>query len=419
MKNLNIVAIQEGATIPEDIAKKYQLTFADTSKNLNLEQISAFCGVIRRGSSILVSFPKHYIHLDVFNQLSISEKLKHIRLILDSILNYELNPTYSSFRKKNGLSNSFSFISFFKIYDYFQKYGLYVKSKRGLKMGYNGKISWKDTIKKSQKVISDGNLVFLPFCIRENVNAEDFITKCMIFAINYTEELFGKLLDLPDNSTIASRGIEKVLISNSRAVILKLEMMRQRIFKDIDKSLVNDLITFFRGLNDNYQSIKDIKHYHFNNVWEKSVEKYLNNYFVGIKNNKLEFSSSGRHFKFKKLVLKNYNDVLKRSRDNLQPDHYCFDNEHQAQYIFDSKYYDHINGLNYKQFVYHMILYNKANETYDALIMPSEDKTFTEVHLDLDKEYLPIRNQRVKILLTHLRTQDVLQNFTESGNGFE
>lgn len=63
-----------------------------------------------------------------------------------------------------------------------------------------------------------------------------------------------------------------------------------------------------------------------------------------------------------------------------------------------------------------MILCNRAANTYDALIMPSENKTYTETHLDLAMNYLPIKNLSIKILLTHLNTQDVLENFIEVGN---
>lgn len=385
MKKLDIVAIQEGTVIPDDVLKKFQLSFLDIGKNANLERVSSFCGVVRRGTSILVSFPKHYISLKCFNKLSNSNKLKHIRLILKSILNYELNPAYSSFRKKDDLNTSFSFSSFFNIYGYFQKYGLYFENRENIRKGYSGKISWKDTIQKSQKIISDGNLVFLPFLIHQNISDEDFITKCMVFAINYTEKTFGDLLDLPDNSSIASRGIESSLKEHTEAVIFKLEMMKREIFKDIDKKLLNDLIDFFRGINDSPHNINDIKHYHFNNVWEKAVESYLNNHFIGIKYDKLIFGNSEKNFNFEKKILKNYNDAFDHRNDTLQPDHYYLDKDNDVQYIFDSKYYYSITGLNHKQFVYHMILCNRAKYTYDALIMPSEIPTFTEIHLDLKR----------------------------------
>lgn len=413
MKKLDIVAIQEGTVIPDDVSKKFKLSFLDIEKNANLD---SFCGVVHRGTSILVSFPKHYISLKRFNKLSNSNKLKHIRLILKSILNYELNPAYSSFRKKDDLNTSFSFSSFFNIYGYFQKYGLYFENRKNIRKGYSGKISWKDTVQKSQKIISDGNLVFLPFFIRQNISDEDFITKCMVFAINYTEKTFGDLLDLPDNSSIASRGIESSLKEHTEAVIFKLEMMRREIFMDIDKKLLNDLIDFFRGINDSPHNINDIKHYHFNNVWEKAVESYLNNHFIGIKYDKLIFGNSEKNFNFEKKILKNYNDAFDHENDTLQPDHYYLDKDNDVQYIFDSKYYYSITGLNHKQFVYHMILCNRAKYTYDALIMPSETPTFTEIHLDLNARYLSTRQNKVKILLTHLNTKDVLKSFTKTTN---
>lgn len=63
-----------------------------------------------------------------------------------------------------------------------------------------------------------------------------------------------------------------------------------------------------------------------------------------------------------------------------------------------------------------MILCNRAKYTYDALIMPSEIPTFTEIHLDLNVRYLPTGQKKVKILLTHLNTKDVLKSFTRTIN---
>lgn len=409
MSDLNIVAIKEGQVISDDIIKDFHLDLHDVNGNMNFEKICSFCGVVRRENSILISFPKNYIDLNEFNCLTIAEKIKHIRLLLKVIVEYEINPDYSKFRKKNEVNTFFSFGSFFNVYNFFQKYGLYTNKKSTLRNGYSGKVSWKYTMKKSPKVISGGNLIFVPFVMEKDINDEDFITNCMVFVINYTVKLFGDLIDLPDNSTIASRGIDMSLENNRRAVIVKLETMRINMFKDIDKELVANLIIFFRGVNSNYHNVSDVKYYYFNNIWEKAVEKYLNNHFVTVDKDKLIFNNIGKNYKFSKPVLKNYNSS--HPNDTLQPDHYYYDRDKDIQYIFDSKYYNKINNLNHKQFVYHVLLSNRAKKTYDALILPSETSTRTEIHLNLASDYWFNESEKIKILLTHLNTQDVLKNF--------
>lgn len=403
--DLNIIPIEEGVAISDNIIKKFGLSFNDIEKTFGLGKVSSFAGIVYRGDSVLVSFPKHYVDIKKFRKETKEEKIFDIRLLANSILEYETNPAYSSFRKKKDLNSNFSFRAYFEIYDYFQRYGLYSKRKKNLKKGYNGKISWRNTIKKSNKIVSRGNLLFSPFYITETETNEDFITRCMVFSINYTNKLFGELMALPNNSSISARGVDKRFLNNTETVISRLIDIRSRIFKDIDRTLIDNLILFFEGLNDKEDNVKDIKHYYFNNVWEKAVEKYLNNHFQCVKNNQLIFSNRGNNLNFSKKEFAGYNNAYPDNK--LIPDHYFLDTTNDIQYIFDSKYYNSVKSINHKQFMYHILLSKNAQTTYNALIMPFESETWSELHLDVSEEFY----HNFKIILTHLNTRKVLNNF--------
>lgn len=409
INDLNIVAVEEGAVIDDEIVQDFDLSFLDLGKSSNMSKTCAFTGVVIRGNNLLVALPKHYVSIEKFDKLTIKEKLCDIKLILKTIMEYEINPNFSSFRKENDLSTKFSFKAYYDVFNYYHQYGLFYKESSIFKTNASGKISWKKTLNKANKIISNGNLVFAPFFIKKTAHDENFVTRCMIFVINYTEELFADIIDLPDNSRLLKRGVETVLRDNSGYVIVALSQIRSRTFKDIDKKLIDDLISFFQGLNSNVESVKDIKHYHYNDIWEKGVEKYLNRHFSGIINTTFNFMDKGLVGPFKKITLSQYDKA--NPRNIMQPDHYYYDSSDDTQYIFDSKYYRFLNSINYKQVVYHMLMINRAAHTYDALIMPTEEITYTEKHLDLSENYIISPSYPITILLLHLNTNDVLNDF--------
>ena len=102
-------------------------------------------------------------------------------------------------------------------------------------------------------------------------------------------------------------------------------------------------------------------------------------------------------------------------KHSLEPDHYYFDELERKLYIFDSKYYVSLKELNHKQIVYHVLFGNleKANRVYDALIIPTEGPTNTEVHTDIDQDYLEQGGHEIKIFLNKLNTVQVLANYAK------
>lgn len=423
-KFLNIEAIQDGLEIEDrSVIERYALSGRDVQDKYDRETgrtypVAKFVGIVAglSGTDLLISLPKNYMNLEDFRKLDYHEKIRHVRLIMANVCRKFDSQWYTRFDRHEDTEGNFAMDAFYRIYDYYRRYDLYKVNKRTIKPGYYGKVAWKDTMNRASKVIDHGNLVLLPMYIKEKQQVENLITESMIFAINYTELLFGQFIDLPDNSKIAGRGIDARFLNNTKEILNFLYQFRNTIYKDIDKELLNDIIVFLEKLNagsrDKQHAVKD---YSFSSVWEKAVEKYLNDYFVGMKDGKLEYSEGKNAGKkrFGKQVNRGYNRA--RPEWSMQPDHYYKDGN--TLYIFDSKYYNDVTDLNHKQFVYHVLYGRKVKVTYDALIIPSSGKTDTELYVDIpyywdcSDESGSDDDGGIVIYLNRLNTIDVLKNF--------
>ena len=124
------------------------------------------------------------------------------------------------------------------------------------------------------------------------------------------------------------------------------------------------------------------------------------------------FSNTNTQKKFIKDKI-SYNDANKFSYWRLEPDHVLIDDKNKFIYLFDSKYYTNLKDLNHKQFVYHILYSNgwPTYQIYDSLILPTEEKSFTEEYLKLNKKYSLRDRTPVNIYLTYLNMIEVLENF--------
>ena len=334
---------------------------------------------------------------------------------MQTITKFYRSPEFSEYRKDSDIESDFALESFYRIYDYFSIYGLYKERRKLVHEGYQGRISWKETIRRSSKLIGGGNLIFAPFYVSKNKDLETLITQCMVFAINYTKRLFDELIPLPDNSRIAMRGVDQNILNNVQSVINQLYQVQATIFKDIDKDLVNNLIVFFERVNDRAKDAMSFKDHSYSSLWETAVRKYLELHFEGIdeEHDEMLYDHS-RTFNRSFSKLTEYGYDLKHCERSLALDMYHLDHRHNCQYIFDAKYYSKLNELNHKQLVYHFLFANRAAKTYDALIMPYEGKTDTRIHVQINPSWLPggsMQLEDVKIYLNRLNMVDVLNSF--------
>ncbi|WP_339181051.1 hypothetical protein [Oceanobacillus sp. FSL W7-1293] len=404
MKRIDNLVFQiDGEVIDPKIIEKFNLRgFSRNlrfSYKLNAEVIN-FVGFIIKNKEMLVVLPKHYAgkgdlldysDVKLLFQILLKEQSKNVNKYIGSIKEFE---------------SSFPFKAFYSIYNYYQMYGLYKEDEKVIKPGYNGKISWKDTIRHSNNVISNGNLIYIPFFVQETKNRQVYLSECMAFAINYTLRTYPYFV----KGTILKGQFSNFdFLGNRKHVIDNLKKIYSDMFSDKNKRLVKDLIDFYSNLPQG-GNIK-IVHYNFELVWESMVEKYLNDYFN-------DLGESGLQFEYKRYENQTNHFTKKKFRvdeahpnHRLEPDHYLYTNN--IQYIFDAKYYSHINELNYKQVAYHALLKKKAKRTYSALLLPTSGENRSRIHFELAKEFYTTPEGSIEIFEHYLNIKEVMENYLD------
>ena len=404
VQNSDIYCVTEGSDIPESL-EKIILQSRDVSiinKNGLERKVISFVGFVINENDILISFPKHF---------SIDSKhiVEDAQLLMEILGNEIQKNKLKYFNYSTNLETNYPFNSFHEIYKYYVKYGLHKVKRNYVETGYNGKIAWKETINKSSKIISKDNLVFLPYKIKRTATESTFLSECMIFAINYTISIFSFFINLPS----INFNLNYNKFRNKESVLQELYKIRGKTFKDIEIRLIDNLIQFFQNMNKggNYY----IKHYYFSSVWESMVENYLNMHFVGVKRNRLIFDDNNLYKNnFQKTIF--YPNKINEEQ-NIQPDHFLIKGD--IQFIFDSKYYNKIDQLNYKQVAYHFLLRNRVSDesekyiqTISALILPSE-KHHQKLHFVLKDEY-NLYGEEFSIIECYLEIKKLMKLYIES-----
>lgn len=406
MINSEWFIIQDGFTVPDktyDIFKD-NLEIGDIS-NAKKGYISKFVGFIFCNDKILISFPKHYFSYEKFQYFQPmrkelkSELYNDVKILFKVIQKTTAKKSKKTIGAREELNSSYPFQHFFEVYDYFLKYGLYKDEQEIRKMGYTGKIDWKKTLLKSPLIVSRGNLLYMPFVIKKKISEHVFISKCMAYVIDSTSNIMSPF----SNFKRTDLDIKDINWNNKSKIISQLRTIKQSVFKDLQKKLINNLIKFFEDEYIGAHTIK-LKTWSFNLIWEEMIENYLNNYFKRInEDGYIDFSSTKniKRMNFEKRIF--FPDSLKQNGRGLEPDYYLIENN--VRYIFDSKYYDEIKELNYKQVAYYFLLkYHEGIEriadnrtivtplfTHNILILPtdleqSNEKNF-KVHFDLNTTF--------------------------------
>ncbi|MFI8924704.1 hypothetical protein ACQKG7_15255 [Lysinibacillus fusiformis] len=202
--------------------------------------------------------------------------------------------------------------------------------------------------------------------------------------------------------------------TNSEKIISLLSQIKSSLFKDIHRRLIDDLITFFRHENRGNKQIQ-VKIYQFNLIWEDMANVYLNNYFLKVdENEELVFdslSNKKNNFTKGKFELDSRREKLPTYR--IEPDYYF--NDGKYRYIFDAKYYNQIDKLDYKQISYYFLLQHIDNEKNDeliisnALILPTSGPQLKKVHFDLDRVFNRI--EEFRIIEYYLNMKEIVLNY--------
>lgn len=360
-----------------DIVKQNKIE-GNNELNQNDEYFNFVGFVTNDNDDIYTVFPKHF---EVSDNIEYDIKLlfKVLRTHIQKHPSEYFGPLSDQIYKSN-----FPFESFFKIYDFYEKYGLYFDETIFIKTSGN-KISWKDTIRRSQKYIIDGKITIFPIYYKKTYRYNTFLTECMIFAINYTLHKFSSFINL---ESIDSYSLNTSLINNIEATLYTLYEMKNITYKDKILDLIDCLIRYFSELKigGNFY----IKHYSFSSIWENMVESHLNNYYSCIDDGKIVLDYSHKYNNsFKK---ETFHPNAVNDSHSIEPDHYYIDGNNQL--IFDAKYYNKISGINYKQICYHLFLKDikdeegnkKYQNTFSCLILPNE-KRDTKEHFKIKKQF--------------------------------
>lgn len=426
LQDVTYTVVQDGKFISDDIMKKYQdaLNYRDILGTKEGNKVN-FVGFIILNKDILVSFPKQFLSNEELEKISMEkQKMKEYIDIIFCVIKKCANKKGEKYLGiKDEFESSYPFSAFYEVYNYYKKYGLFIDKREIKRFGFNGNIQWKETVQKSPIVISKNKLLFMPMVIKDKVFEYVFISKCMAYVIDNTIHQYHSFIRL--NKTMVDTG--DIDFDNNKLVIAELRKIKRNIFKDIQKKLIDSLINFFEKKRSG--KYIQIKVYSFNLIWEELVENYLCKRFISVnkKNNQFSLSFSDKDKSIKNRLLFNKKRIYPDIRNStpivtyrLEPDHYVIDGDNR--YIFDAKYYEDINELNYKQVAYYFLLKSydakidsdrKKNNliTYNALLLPTF-KSIEEckIHFNLNPKYNMDEDEFI-ILEQYINVQKIMRNY--------
>ena len=408
---------QDGEIAEENLIRLFGLGTKEIRYSDRLDaNVFDVVGFVYRDEKILVVFPKNYYsstELANFNQNNVQLN-EDVRLLFSVIKKYgETTDSNASARSyigaRDGYTSDYPFKAFFEVYDYFQKYGLYKEKETRIVEGASGKVSWKETIRRSNKIISDGNLLFYPFFVNKKNYNDVFITECMAFIIDYTIDFFSDFLSM------RKTGLKTKFdyLNNTDYVLKQLNLNQSRVFKDVHKHLIQSMIEFFEQFRGKGKGGRvHVKIRYFDMIWQRMIGTYINRHFVGID------PSSGAAI-FDESLQSSAVQFADTTYSDIDDSHHHFeiDIDHVALsnnvlHIFDSKYYTDINKLNYKQFSYNEILryhYPGIVEIDNILILPGEEHS--DLHFSLSPNYVGTRTIGTKIIEQFLPPKRIMEDY--------
>lgn len=408
---------QDGEIVDDGLIKMFGLSTKEIRYSDKVDaNVFDIVGFVYKENKILVIFPKHYYDksdIDLFNQTNVNLG-SDIKLLYNVIKKYgETENTTASAHSYlgavDGYASDYPFKPFYEVYDYFQKYGIYKEKETQVVKGMTGKVSWKDTLRKSNKIISGGNLIFSPFYVSKKNFNEVFLTECMAFIIDYTIDFFNAFLSM------RKTGIKYKFdfLNNIDYVLLQLKTSQSTAFKDSQKHLIQSMIDFFEQFRGKAKGGRThVRIRYFDMIWQCMIARYINRHFVSI-----DATSGAAIFDdtidnstvfFADTTFDDIDDSYHHFK--IDVDHIAFVNN--ILYIFDSKYYADISRLNYKQFSYNEILryhYPGVVEIENILLLPGEEHS--DLHFSLSAGYVGTRRIGTKIIEQFLPPKKVMQDY--------
>ena len=411
---------QDGCNVSSEIIKLFKLgpreiKYVDQSE----KYVFDFVGFIFQGNCILTVFPKHYFLEGEIQKYNVDHPrlYRDIKLLFDVIQYYKKHEKTKAVAKTylgefTGYESNYPFKSFFEVYRYYQLYGLYEEKENKVTTGNKGKISWKTTILKSNKIISEGNLIFTPLYVNRKDYNEVFLTECMIFIIDYTIDFFKDFFCMKKTGKNCRFNFE----SNIDYVLMQLKINYSKNYKDINKNLIQNMIEFFREFKK--KSIGGNTHIeirYFDRIWQQMIESYLNKHFAGINKSTGAAIFNARSHETKiDFVTERFNDIDNSTHQfYIEVDHIAKDDD--RLYIFDSKYYTSVTELNYKQIAYNEILryyFQKLNHMHNILFLPGPEGS--KLHFSYSSKCVGTRKYGTNIIEQYLNIKRVMEDYIKA-----
>lgn len=417
MRWLKLIYGQDGERVSSFVENQFSFSDGDIKYvKRERKKVFDFVGFITSNNETLAVFPKHYFSLEEIEELNStpSPDIYDANLLFKAISTYMREDTLRTataekyIGEQKEYESDYPFNAFFEVYDYYRKYGLYYEEETIVTRGQRGKISWKDTIRHSNILISGGNIVFTPLYSKVKNRKSDFISDCMVFVINHTLKTFPFFLSM---KSITGKNSKFDFIANKEYVLKQLYRIQNSVFKDIHRKLVSSLIKFFEELQQKkHGGDVYVKISFFDKIWQRMIEKYLNDYFAGVdaESGGILFDenqeTSAVRFAESTFSIDDSHNSFK-----IRPDHYG--KEEGKQYIFDSKYYYELSEMNYKQFTYDVLLQalNSEDKTYNVLILPGEPHNSS--HLLLKPEFRNRAMNNHRIVEQYISVKKVMEHY--------
>lgn len=374
--NMDFKIIEDGSIYREDnvVNSKDYFELFDYSKYGSKVK---FVGFIIKKDEMIVSFPKNY-GLDGLTD-------NDIRMLSKLLL--KTNSIKVLDNGRGDISENFPLEAYLNVCNYYAKHGLYKKNTNYFSEGYNGKINWNLTLRKSNKILIDNKLLLFPFIVEKKISMDVFVTECMIEVLSKGFERFGSLFDIG----VPFHGSCKYDVLNNSDIIIKtLQQILPQYNNDEVKKLVLSIIEFIKWQSSN-QNITIFTTKSFDYIWQSMVDFYLNNYLkVGDNNFQFDFFIQNNNNFYREFSHKIYDESTDDKRNfSVRYDHFLI-KENQV-FLFDSKYYtDEIFEINYKQLSYHFILKDWLHRTkgldniviHNGLVLPTAKHNFERVHIE-------------------------------------
>lgn len=395
MAPIKIEITYDGKEIDDEFINEWNIH--DLTNYYSNKNIINFVGLIINRNSVLMSFPKH-CDMSGDTEHEIGELIKKILYLFcnEKIMHNDI---------ESGDYNNFPINAYAYILNYFKKYGLYKQKYINYKYSYIGNIDWFKTINRSNKILQNNGIIFLPFIVRNHEDMDVYISYCMDLvlgdAAKYSDFIqiiypykyqYSSMVNMPNDK-----------------IINKLKTVKNMYFKDIEKQLIDNLIWYLEWKSSSNGYFRFVTT-SFQNYWEKLIMSYLNTHNVSCVDDKLVV----KKYTNQNLFIKDSDNVesekillMKNTRQfQIEYDHIKVDTSNKIIYLFDSKYYSDIKELNYKQMCYHYHLLSKYKDfkIIDGLILPTSKSYYSRIHIDRSD----IDN--VKIVEHYLNIKDIIKN---------